>query len=205
MVSNLLTFHRLVSSDVPYPHFVAPQCFNPVLAEKLLEWFEEEAAWKIHKVQDFYEVYDLDLVSTPFPAQLSLMRGDALYLEVRNALERHFKTNLCDSVHVLVQMMTKGQTIRVHNDWSPEGPTHRFIVQLNQGWTTAQGGLFMILQKPDDTPSNHTPQLCLPTHRCGIGFEISERSYHAVTPVTAGNRYSIVFSYRIKSGSQGSE
>lgn len=190
--STLLTLDHLVSSNLPYAHFIAPQCFEQGLAMSLLEWFDEEAAWKIHRVPDFYEVYDLDLIATPFPAKLSIMREKTLYIEVRNALESHFKTNLSESVHVLIQKMTKAQSIRVHNDWSPEGPTHRFIVHLNPGWEPGHGGEFVVMQKPDGLPL----ATCLPDHRSGIGFEISERSYHAVRPVIAGNRYSVVFSYR---------
>lgn len=194
----MLTLDKLGYSRLPYPHFVVPDCFDSTLAETLLDWFEREAAWKIHEVENFYQVYDLDLVATPFPSRLSIMREHSIYHEVQRALERHFNASLSDRPHVLIQKMTSGQGINTHNDWTPDGPTHRFIVQLNRGWTAAQGGLFTLLTKPGNSPF----QALLPAHCSGLGFEISERSYHAVTPVTDGERYSIVFSYEARSASK---
>lgn len=189
---RVLRYSDIVTSDVPYPHFVASDCFDPVLGEMLLHWFEREAAWKLHEVENFYRVYDLDLVTTPFPSRLSIMRQPAIYKEVRRVLEDQFDTVLSESPHVLIQKVTTCQAISPHNDWSSDGPSHRFIVQLNRGWKAEQGGLFTLLTDPNNSPS----QALLPNHCSGFGFEISQRSYHAVTSVTEGDRYSIVFSYK---------
>lgn len=198
---KILFVDHITCSQSPYPHLIANECLNPSLAEALLEWFEKEAAWKLNKVNRFYEVHDLDLTATPFPEHLSVMRQPRLYNVVRRILERQMCVRLSRSVHVMVQKMTQGQYIKTHTDWSEGGPAHRFVVQLNRGWKRSQGGLLVMLPKLNAHASSRGSQTYVPVHCSGIGFEISERSYHAVTPVKSGERYSMVFSYNLRNKS----
>lgn len=194
--TSVLSLEHVTCSQSPYPHFIANECINPGLAEALLEWFERGAAWKLNKVNRFYEVYDLDLTTTPFPGHLSVMRQPRLYNSVRRVLERQMCVRLSRSVHVMVQKMTQGQYIQTHTDWSDGGPTHRFVVQLNRGWKKSQGGLVVMLPKLNAHTSARGARTYVPAHCSGIGFQISDRSYHAVTPIKNGERYSMVFSYK---------
>jgi Rps23 Pro-64 3,4-dihydroxylase Tpa1-like proline 4-hydroxylase len=96
-------------------------------------------------------------------------------------------------VDVSAHKLTSGQTIRIHNDWIGGEETHRLLIQLNDGWSIENGGLLMLFgsRAPEDVRS-----ITEPAHGSGFAFEISERSFHAVSTIKAGQRFTLVYTFR---------
>jgi hypothetical protein len=66
------------------------------------------------------------------------------------------------------------------------------LIQLNRGWDEANGGLLMLFRGPEVEALD---QIVPPTSRSAFGFEISNSSFHAVSQVHQGDRYTLVFSF----------
>ena len=80
----------------------------------------------------------------------------------------------------------------IHNDFIEEGESHRILIQLNRGWLDEQGGLLMLFgsSSPGDVQ-----RVIRPLHRSAFGFSISDCSYHAVSTIAEGERYTLVYSF----------
>ncbi len=72
------------------------------------------------------------------------------------------------------------------------GASHRLLIQLNRGWEDANGGLLVFFNSNDPADVH---RVLRPLHNTGVVFEISESSLHAVTPIQAGDRYTLVLSF----------
>ena len=79
-----------------------------------------------------------------------------------------------------------GQTIKIHNDYLGAEESHRLLIQLNEGWEASQGGLLMLFgaAEPESLQG-----VLLPVHGSGFAFEISPKSFHAVSSIVGGERY----------------
>ena len=89
-----------------------------------------------------------------------------------------------------------GQRIRIHNDYIPGAETHRVLVQLNNGWADDNGGLLVFFNS-DDPADIH--RAFRPLHNSCVAFAISPSSYHAVSTIHGGERYTLVYSFYQKS------
>jgi Rps23 Pro-64 3,4-dihydroxylase Tpa1-like proline 4-hydroxylase len=107
----------------------------------------------------------------------------------------HFQARLRGAAEVIVHRLVPGQTIKIHNDHRPDGETHRLLIQLNRRWSESDGGLLLLFK------DRHPEAICRairPIHRSGFAFAISDRSYHAVATVHAGERFTLVYSFSDK-------
>ena len=123
---------------------------------------------------------------------VALLAADATVAAMRDLISELFNRRLRTIVDVTAHRLTKGQRIRIHNDYLEGGETHRLIVQVNRGWSAGDGGylLFFGGGEPEDLRV-----VLAPVSRQALIFEISRRSHHAVSQVTRGERYSIVYSF----------
>jgi Rps23 Pro-64 3,4-dihydroxylase Tpa1-like proline 4-hydroxylase len=85
------------------------------------------------------------------------------------------------------------QTIRVHNDFLDGQETYRLLVQLNRGWQDEQGGMLMLFSSvsPDDVR-----RIIRPLHGSAFAFRITPQSFHAVSTIRSGERFTLVYSFR---------
>src|SRR3954465_12073601 len=81
----------------------------------------------------------------------------------------------------------------IHNDYIGGEETHRLLVQLNRGWDVQDGGVLLLFGsvRPGDIC-----RAVKPSHRSGFAFEISPNSFHAVSRMVNGERYTLVYSFR---------
>ncbi len=100
-------------------------------------------------------------------------------------------------VEVTAHKLVSGQTIRVHNDYRPKGETHRLLIQLNRGWADEQGGLLLLF---GSAGANDVRRILRPTHRSAMAFAISPLSFHAVSTIQRGERYTLVYSFQAAHG-----
>ena len=85
-----------------------------------------------------------------------------------------------------------GQRIRLHNDFIAGAETHRLMIQLNQGWKDENGGFLLFFNSAD---ASDLHKVFRPVHNSAVGFAISPESYHAVSTLHAGERFTLVYSF----------
>jgi Rps23 Pro-64 3,4-dihydroxylase Tpa1-like proline 4-hydroxylase len=98
-----------------------------------------------------------------------------------------------DLVEVTAHKLLPGQTIRIHNDYVEGGESHRLLIQLNRGWTDSQGGLLMLF---DSSRIDDVRRVIRPLHASATAFAISAKSFHAVSTIRGGERYTLVYSFK---------
>lgn len=190
---TVLNTNLSAKAAFPFPYFQVDGLLPGADAERLLLWFQTQAPWKL-VVEEFYEQYEFSLLATPLPDDLKFLTssqfvGQAMALMAEN-LDELVDLQL---VEVAAHRLTEGQTIRVHNDYIGDEETHRLLVQINTGWGTDQGGFLMLFNSkhPEDIA-----EIVVPQHNTGFGFEISPRSFHAVSTIHAGERFTLVYTFR---------
>jgi len=180
-----------VSRSQPFLCFTVAQIVSMDLERALLAWLESEAPWRL-TVMDFYEQYEFDFRDVDVPEAIKSLFSDDTLNELRLHVGRLLSASLKPQIEITAHRLSRSQRIRIHNDARPDGETHRLLIQLNRSWDDANGGLLMLFRGPQvETLEDVIP----PTSRSGFGFEISTASYHAVSQVHQGDRYTLVFSF----------
>jgi Rps23 Pro-64 3,4-dihydroxylase Tpa1-like proline 4-hydroxylase len=186
-----LDLSAAVSRSQPFPCFTVARAISRELEEALLTWFESEAPWRL-SVMDFYEQYEFDFQDVDLPGELKPLFADGTLHELRRNVGVLLGASLKPEVNITAHRLNRSQKIRIHNDARPDGETHRFLIQLNRSWHEANGGLLMLFRGPE---VESLDDLISPTSRSAFGFAISGASYHAVSQVHHGDRYTLVFSF----------
>jgi hypothetical protein len=186
-----LDLSAAVSRSQPFPCFTVVQAVSEELERALLAWFESEAPWRL-AVMDFYEQYEFDVRDWDLPANLKPLFSECTLGELRRNVGTLLGASLKPQIDITAHKLNRSQKIRIHNDARPDGETHRFFIQLNRGWNEANGGLLMLFGGPE---VEMIEDVIPPASRSAFGFEISTVSYHAVSQVHQGDRYTLVFSF----------
>lgn len=189
----MIVAEPLVSARAaPFPHAVAYRLLPPVLADQVLAWFEDDAPWLL-RVESFYEQYELNLHQVDLPAQLKGLVSE----EMIDHLARQMLGPLTAEQLVLVEAnahkLLRGQTIKIHNDYIGGEETHRILIQFNRDWSDENGGMLMLFSSPN---AADVARLIRPIHASAMSFEISPSSFHAVSTIRSGARYTLVYSFK---------
>ena len=174
----------------PFEHFVG-HGVPPGACPEWLDWLEADAPWKL-TTTDFYEQYEFSLLHVPLAPDVQQLACTETLFTLRCRMSRHFRQPLSDRVDVTAHKLVPGQTIRIHNDFIPGGESHRLLLQLNRGWDPSQGGYLMFFSGPEPETAG---KLVEPKHGSVQAFAISPRSYHAVSTVHGGERFTVVYSF----------
>lgn len=176
----------------PFPHVVSHQLCTSNFAEQLLHWLECEAPWRL-RVESFYEQYELNLHQVGLPTNLRDLIAD----ETIGRLAERMLVPLTQDSLVLVEAnahkLLPGQTIKIHNDYIDGAETHRVLIQLNRNWTDGDGGFLMLFSGPN---AADVARVIRPIHCSAMAFEISPSSFHAVSTILAGARYTLIYSFK---------
>ncbi len=175
----------------PFPFSVLDDALCPEVERSALSWFERAAPWSLTE-ESFYSQHEFDMRDVALPSDVAPLAADTTIAEMRDRISKLFDRQLQATVDVTAHRLTKGQCIRIHDDYLEGGETHRLIVQLNRGWSNGDGGYLLLLGggEPEDVRV-----VLAPVSRQALAFEISRRSHHAVSEVVHGQRYSIVYSF----------
>ena len=180
----------IVHGDRPFAHSTA-HCTLPGNGNEWLSWLEYEAPWKF-TATDFYEQYEFSLLHVPLPPVAERLARPETLDTMRRWMARQFDQRLAERVDVTAHKLVAGQTIRIHNDYRPGGESHRLLLQLNRGWEPGYGGYLMFFGGPEPETVGKVVE---PIHGSAQAFAISPRSYHAVSTVHQGERFTVVYSF----------
>ncbi len=151
------------------------------------------APWAL-RIESFYEQHEFSLLATALDDEIADLVSPTFIEAVCEELRAWFGVDEgLVLVDVVAHRLTSGQTIRIHNDYLDGQETHRLMIQLNDGWSVERGGLLMLFA--GDTPES-LRHIVMPTHASGFAFEISPSSYHAVSTIRDGERYTLVYTLR---------
>jgi Rps23 Pro-64 3,4-dihydroxylase Tpa1-like proline 4-hydroxylase len=189
-------FQYAKASSEPFPHIRVPGILEAGVADRVLRWLQARAPWTL-RVESFYEQHEFSLLATDLGPEIAELVSPTFVDEVRRELQARFvvEGDLA-LVDVGAHRLTSGQTIRIHHDYLDDQETHRLLIQLNDGWSVERGGMLMLFA--DKAPES-LKSVIMPTHASGFAFEISPSSYHAVSSIKDGERYTLVYTFRRQS------
>ena len=175
----------------PFRHATCFGLLPNALLEGALAWMEGAAPWSL-RVESFYEQWELSLSPATLPASLLGLVSPGTVACIGRQLVAPIHPGEFRFVEATAHKLVAGQTIRIHNDYLEAGETTRVLVQVNRGWHDDQGGLLMLFGSgsPDDVR-----RIVRPVHGSALGFEISPSSFHAVSRVASGDRFTLVYSF----------
>jgi len=176
----------------PFRHTTRANLVCDETADALLGWCENGAPWKL-RIASFYEQWELHLGTDVLPAHLQAIVSDETVSLLTEVMLKPMVQKSLKLVEVTAHKLVPGQTIGIHNDYIGDDETHRLLIQLNRGWTVQNGGVLLLFgsAQPGDVC-----RAVKPSHRSGFAFEISPNSFHAVSRMEAGERYTLVYSFR---------
>lgn len=148
-----------------------------------LEWTEA--------IQSFYRQREVNLRGIP-------VFENIFSSEVRSRIAQEvgtfFGTMLDTDFDVAAHKMIAGDFIGVHTDANDFGETHRLTVTMNESWSMNDGGVLLSL---NGSSIKDVRDAWLPTANNGFLFEISNTSFHAVSPIVGDRpRYSLIFTFK---------
>lgn len=191
-LTNPLNFSATQLETQPFPHFCAANVLAPALERGLHEWLANAATWEL-TTTDFYEQYEFSLLHIELPAHLRCLVEGELPRQAIAEMERAFHVSGLEMVSATIHKLTNGQRIGVHNDFIGVDESHRLIIQVNEGWTEANGGYLMLFNSSD---AEDVSQLVLPVSNSAFAFAISADSHHAVSTVYDFTRYTLVYTFK---------
>jgi len=180
----------------PFHYIVSPEAFDPEVDRTVLAWFESNAPWELVEA-DFYEQFEFSLWEAQLPTSLSFLREHAFLAAIKQRIAELFEVDLGHRVEITAHKLVPGQRIRLHNDFISGAETHRLLIQLNRGWQDDNGGLLLFFNSADPADIH---KIFLPVHNSVVGFAITPTSYHAVSTIHTGERFTLVYSFYEQKG-----
>ena len=175
---------------LPFEHFVG-QGVQTSDCQEWLDWLETEAPWKL-TTTDFYEQYEFSLLQVALVPGIRRLVCLTTLVALRRRISWYFRQPLSERVNVTAHKLVPEQTIRIHNDFIPGGESYRLLLQLNRGWEAPHGGYLMFFSGSEPQTVGKVVE---PRHGSVQAFAISPRSYHAVSTVHGGERFTVVYSF----------
>ncbi|HEX8333007.1 MAG TPA: cyclophane-containing peptide 2OG-Fe(II) oxygenase YhhC [Segetibacter sp.] len=189
---NCINLSAREAEFIPFSHLVCPSVLERGIEKQLYEWFEHTNEWSLTE-EDFYTQYEFVLSDRNVPDHLRCVIGSHTIDTIQNALKKTFTVKSLETVSIVAHKLVKGHKIGVHNDYINSEETHRLVVQINPNWDDANGGFLMLFHSPR---AEDVSKIIRPINNSAFGFEISDRSYHAVSTVHNFSRYSVVYTFK---------
>lgn len=190
-MSTLLRLANLQGFTKPFPYVVSPEALDLEASRAVLAWLEAAAPWKLVET-DFYEQFECSLWDVPLPTTLTFLCEPAFLTALKTRVAELFGVAMSHRVDITAHKLLPGQRIRLHNDFIPGAETHRLLLQFNRGWREDDGGLLLCFYSADSADIH---KIFRPVHNSAFGFAITATSYHAVSTIHAGERFTIVYSF----------
>lgn len=191
---NYIDLSNYTVENTPFPHFSCTSVLNPEVASELYQWFEQTENWNLAE-EEFYTQYEFVLSKTELPQNLEWLINDDTIGVIKKTLKQTFKIKVLETISVVVHKLVDGHTIGIHNDFINREETHRLVIQINPFWQPVNGGFLMLFNSsnPQDVS-----KIIQPINNSAFGFEITDKSFHAVSTVRNFSRYSIIYTFKEK-------
>lgn len=175
----------------PFHYIVSSEAFDPDVGHTVLAWLEADAPWELVEA-DFYEQFEFSLWEAQLPPRLSFLREHTFLTAIKQRIAELFGVDLGQRVDITAHKLVPEQRIRIHNDFIPGAETHRLLMQLNRNWQDNNGGLLLFFNSGNPADIH---KIFRPVHNTAVGFAITAASFHAVSAIQAGERFTLVYSF----------
>ena len=190
--SNCIDLSAISFDAVPFPHISSPQGLHHSLELSVFNWFEDSAPWNI-TIADFYEQNEFDVLKADLPAELRCLVSKETIKNIEQHLKTSFGPDKLELVGVVAHKLVDGQRIGIHNDFINGEETHRLVIHITNNWKEDNGGFLMLFGSSN---VNDVSKIVYPLNNFAFGFEISLRSYHAVSKIYNFSRYTLIYTFR---------
>jgi hypothetical protein len=182
-----------VSRSVPYEHHITDQFFSPSALSTLCEDFQTTKSWK-RAVKSFYDQWEINITEEGKCHGFKSLLEKEFLASLVNTSESLFNEKMSDFICIAAHKLVPGQGIGIHNDFvnKPGWPTHRLVVTFCTEYNDDHGGHFVIFNAEDE---DSVCEVLRPVLNGAIAFKISRNSFHAVSEIRKGSRFSLVFSF----------
>ncbi|GAB2563501.1 cyclophane-containing peptide 2OG-Fe(II) oxygenase YhhC [Spirosoma areae] len=189
---KVIDFSDTIVEERPFPHFCSKSVFSPALEKDLYSWLSSTIIWELTRTE-FYEQYEFSLLHVKLPSKLRCLVEDGLINAIKAQMEATFEVNGLELAGATVHKLTDGQHIGVHNDFIGKEESHRLLIQINFNWTEDNGGYLLLFNSAN---AEDVSDIILPVSNSAFGFEISNKSNHAVSKVYDFSRYTLVYTFK---------
>ena len=187
---DVLSFENVVRRTDPYPHIVSPRFYTEQFADTLLGWLETESNWALNESMR-YEQYELGFSGFTHCRDIQGLWDGGVLGRIRDGVTRAIGFPVSSRINISAHKMFPGQQTYIHTDKVPH-ETHRIVVTLNRGRPADSGGNLVLLSgsKPADMAV-----VFKQISNSAVCFGLDSRSYHAVSRVKSGTRFTIIYTF----------
>jgi 2-oxoglutarate-Fe(II)-dependent oxygenase superfamily protein len=193
--------HGIRMYQEPFPHGTVEKVYAAPDAALLRDWIAQSSTWRECDAADPPRrgiFFDSEHVLPGLDAVLSRDFLDGLHAQI----EEIFGVRLKPRFTISANRYLPGEGIKIHNDFFPDPShrhffTHRLVTYLSADLEPDAGGKLGIFA--DDTAGSMV-RVITPTLNSGSLMAMGPKSYHAVSTLRAGVRFSLVFSFCDTSG-----
>lgn len=184
--------HKCIFDSNPFPHLLIERLLSDQSEVELLHWLKSVSFWKIIETE-FYEQYEFSLLDFNPPIELTELTSVGWIDKLKSLFKTYFNVSQLSLVDITAHKHVSGQSIGIHNDCIGGDETHRIVLQINSGWKEENGGYQMLFSSGN---AEDVAKVIRPISNSAMGFEISERSHHAVSQVMDFTRFSLVYTLK---------
>lgn len=179
----------------PYRHVRMYPILEPALAQRALSWLRRTEAWA-RQEGAFFRHDTFALTPDVVPAEVEAIVSPKALGSLRALLQSHFATEIEPFAHVEAHRSTMRDDIGLHTD--ADVREVRLMLNLNARWTPEQGGVLQLQDRPDrpDHPCLRVRRY-RPLHNSATAFCTAPDSYHRVSSVQEGERYTLLYRFPI--------
>ena len=180
---------RSVSS--PYRHVRMYPILEPALAQRALSWLRHTEAWA-RQEGAFFRHDSFALTPEVLAPEVEAIVSPKTLGSLRALLQSRFATEVEPFAHVEAHRSTMRDDIGLHTD--AEVREVRLMLNLNARWTPDQGGVLQLQDRPGPACRRVRYR---PLHNSATAFRTAPDSYHCVSPVQEGERYTLLYRFPI--------
>ncbi|WP_340027402.1 2OG-Fe(II) oxygenase [Paenibacillus sp. FSL H7-0940] len=201
LYENPVISQKFVTLEQPYFHFKVEQFFDSKVAGHLLSWLQDTNLYRTVE-GGFYKQTMFPITTDRLPEDLQNLFDEKNRNQIQKKAEQYFETMFHDSFLITAHRLLPTEKTLIHNDYLADpyhmkyGFTHRIIVYINDQWKREDGGVLGVYASDQSSDLVHTYE---PIHNSAIGLAFSPNSYHDVSEVVGGERYTINFTFLSKS------
>lgn len=184
----------------PFYHIYLENFLDNNQLTEILDYMQSEKIdWQL-ATKSFYTQYEICWLKNfrkknHIAVEVDYFLSNLFIDSIIDFIQRHFSCNDLACFDISAHKLISGHHISIHNDsMNDNKPYYRFVVHLNKDWclTTNGGGLALYERSEGGFIQSHYYS---PIFGSIFAFEISDCSYHAVTPIVKSERFTIIYTF----------
>jgi hypothetical protein len=181
----------------PFPHCTFNKVFSHQVACGLSRCLADRDDWS-YRSEPHNRVRTCHWRPDNLPPAIAALLTREVLDELAEGVQNMFGEVFAEKFFVTANKQIPGDGSKVHNDYfadhldHPFFFTHRLIVYLSPDEAAGRGGVLGLFGSEDP---KDLQRIITPRFNTGVAMAMGPRSFHAVSAITAGTRYSLCFSF----------